>query len=102
MLSKFHSVLRIGHGFAKNCLQNSVRHATQSSAKTTERLATVGPATIGEKSEVVFNKEKTFGAENYAPIPVAICKGEGMEVFQIVYTRVRCHRMQHWRLLFSY
>lgn len=83
MLSKFHSVLRIGHSFAKNCLQNSVRHATQSSAKTTERLATVGPATIGEKSEVVFNKEKTFGAENYAPIPVAICKGEGVYVWDV-------------------
>ena len=84
MLSKFHTVIRIGHNFVKasTALQSSVRHATQSAAQTTQRVASVRPAVIGEKSEVVFNKEKTFGAENYAPIPVAICKGEGKSLMQ--------------------
>ena len=79
MLSKFHSVLRIGQNFAKASVQNSVRHATQSATQTAQ-AASVKPAVIGDKSEAVFNKEKTFGAENYAPIPVALCKGEGKSV----------------------
>lgn len=32
---------------------------------------------IGNRSQIIFNKESKFGAHNYGPIPVAICRGKG-------------------------
>lgn len=37
----------------------------------------------GPKSEAIFEKEKKFGAHNYAPLPVALCKGEGVYVWDV-------------------
>ena len=39
--------------------------------------------TPGPRSEVVFQREKKFGAQNYAPLEVALCKGEGVFVWDI-------------------
>lgn len=35
------------------------------------------------KSEAVFEKERKFGAHNYAPLPVALCRGEGVFVWDM-------------------
>ena len=35
------------------------------------------------KSEQIFAKEKLYGAHNYAPIPVAIAKGQGVHVYDV-------------------
>lgn len=34
-------------------------------------------ANITAKSQAVFDRESKYGAHNYHPLPVAICKGEG-------------------------
>lgn len=36
-----------------------------------------GVANITAKSQAVFDREAKYGAHNYHPLPVAICKGEG-------------------------
>jgi len=48
------------------------------------RNASVATATIGNKSSVFFDKEKKFGAHNYAPMGVAINKGEGQWTLVVV------------------
>lgn len=35
------------------------------------------------KSEVVFEREDKFGAHNYHPLPVALCKGKGVHVWDV-------------------
>lgn len=40
-------------------------------------------STPGAKSEAIFEKERKFGAQNYAPLPVALCKGEGIYVWDV-------------------
>ena len=32
---------------------------------------------------MIFEREKKFGAHNYAPVPVALCKGEGIFVWDV-------------------
>lgn len=34
-------------------------------------------------SQFVFDREAKFGAHNYKPLPVAICKGEGVYVWDV-------------------
>ena len=45
--------------------------------------SSAAPGPPGPKSESVFNKELEFGAHNYAPLPVALCKGEGVFVWDV-------------------
>lgn len=35
----------------------------------------------GPKSEAIFERELKYGAHNYKPVPVALCKGEGVHVW---------------------
>ena len=78
MLSRLRPATSIIHCVNKTSLPRAVVcPVTQSAIQCMKRAATVGPVNIGKKSEAVFQKEKTFGAENYAPIPVAVSKGEG-------------------------
>jgi len=35
------------------------------------------------KSEAVFEREEKFGAHNYHPLPVALCKGKGVRVWDV-------------------
>ena len=41
------------------------------------------PGPPGEKSQAVFDREASYGAHNYAPIPVALSKGEGVFVWDV-------------------
>lgn len=34
-------------------------------------------------SQFVFDREAKFGAHNYKPLPVALCKGEGVYVWDV-------------------
>lgn len=45
------------------------------------RSASVAQANIGNQSEIYFEREKKYGAHNYAPMGVAINKGEGGRYF---------------------
>lgn len=45
--------------------------------------SSAAPGPLGPKSESVINKELEFGAHNYAPLPVALCKGEGVFVWDV-------------------
>ena len=37
----------------------------------------------GQKSREIFERENKFGAFNYHPIPVALCRGEGVHVWDV-------------------
>ena len=37
----------------------------------------------GLKPEEIYNRETKFGAHNYHPLPVALCKGEGVFVWDV-------------------
>ena len=37
----------------------------------------------GQKSRAIFERENKFGAFNYHPIPVALCRGEGVHVWDV-------------------
>jgi len=37
----------------------------------------------GPKSTKVFEREEKFGAHNYHPVPVALCRGEGIYVWDV-------------------
>ena len=37
----------------------------------------------GPNSQLVFEKENRFGAFNYHPIPVALCRGQGVHVWDV-------------------
>ena len=41
------------------------------------------PGPPGPKSKAIFEKERKYGAHNYHPLPVAICKGEGVYVWDV-------------------
>lgn len=45
--------------------------------------STSPPAAPSPKSDAIIRREKQFGAHNYAPLPVAICKGEGIFVWDM-------------------
>jgi hypothetical protein len=47
--------------------------ATKVSAATAEDLS----ASMGAASEAIFKREDKYGAHNYHPLPVALCRGEG-------------------------
>ncbi|ESO82732.1 hypothetical protein LOTGIDRAFT_184502 [Lottia gigantea] len=38
---------------------------------------------VGAKSEAVFAREEKYGAHNYGPLPVALCRGEGVFVWDV-------------------
>ncbi|KAK6185849.1 hypothetical protein SNE40_007995 [Patella caerulea] len=38
---------------------------------------------IGAKSDAVFAREDKYGAHNYGPLPVALCRGEGVHVWDV-------------------
>lgn len=38
---------------------------------------------LGPASQAVFDRERQYGAHNYSPIPVALCKGEGVHVWDV-------------------
>ncbi len=41
------------------------------------------PGPPGPKSKAILEKENKYGAHNYHPLPVAICKGEGVYVWDV-------------------
>ena len=41
------------------------------------------PGPPGKKSEEIFDREKKYGAWNYKPLPVALCKAEGVYVWDV-------------------
>ena len=67
MLSRFHHPVSQA---AKQLVRSAVKKSTQAAPA-------VGPVKIGAPSQAVFNREDKFGAHNYHPLPVALCKGEG-------------------------
>lgn len=41
------------------------------------------PGSPGPKSQAIFDREAKYGAHNYAPLPVALAKGEGVFVWDV-------------------
>ena len=38
---------------------------------------------VSTKAQAIFDREQTYGAHNYAPIPVALCKGKDVFVWDV-------------------
>lgn len=53
--------------------------ATKVSAATAEDMS----VSMGAASEVIFKRENQYGAHNYHPLPVALCRGEGVRVWDV-------------------
>ncbi|KZS21788.1 Ornithine aminotransferase precursor [Daphnia magna] len=53
--------------------------ATKVSAATAEDMS----VSMGATSETIFKRESKYGAHNYHPLPVAICRGEGVRVWDV-------------------
>lgn len=61
--------------FAKAALVAGARY---SSGSTVARHVTpAGVARDSQEAEAVFAREDKYGAHNYHPLPVALCKGKG-------------------------
>lgn len=49
-----------------------------------QKSTAAAPAiSIGRPSQDVFDREDRFGAHNYHPMPVALCKGQG-ELYTLI------------------
>lgn len=63
----------------RSCLSTPwIKIASPSSFLSTSSLRNLGPA-----SQAVFDREDKYGAHNYAPAPVVLCKGEGVYVWDM-------------------
>lgn len=56
--------------------------ATASTAGSLNQKAAAS-ASQKSKSEQVFEREEKFGAHNYHPLPVALCRGQGVHVWDV-------------------
>lgn len=67
--------------FAKAALVAGARY---SSGSTVARHVTpAGVARDSQEAEAVFAREDKYGAHNYHPLPVALCKGKGVFVWDV-------------------
>lgn len=53
--------------------------ATQVSAATAEDME----LTMGAESQAVFKREEKYGAHNYHPLPVALCRAKGVKMWDV-------------------
>jgi ornithine--oxo-acid transaminase len=56
------------------------RHCSAATARPTTKSSGYQQ---GHRSEEVFRREERFGAHNYHPLPVAICRGQGVFVWDV-------------------
>ncbi len=54
--------------------------ATKVSAATAEDMS----VSMGAASEAIFKREDKYGAHNYHPLPVALCRGQGRFSIQML------------------
>jgi len=59
-----------------------MKTVVQSNLKNITRKLSVSSHNLN-KSQEVFDKEEKFGAHNYHPLPVALCKGQGVHVWDV-------------------
>ena len=45
--------------------------------------ARLGSATLPPKTQAILDREAKYGAHNYGPLPVALCRGEGVHVWDV-------------------
>lgn len=57
----------------------SQAHTSATNQKNMDANGTKG----GITSEIVFQREQKYGAHNYHPLPVALCKAEGVYMWDI-------------------
>lgn len=65
-------------GLANVAASSKARNTKQS----TPEISSI-PGPPGEKSQTIFDREAKYGAHNYAPLPVALAKGEGVFVWDV-------------------
>ena len=60
-----------------------VQNASTSSAKKSTNKLHTPKNKLGEKSEFVFKREEKYGAHNYHPLPVAIARAKGVNMWDV-------------------
>lgn len=68
MLSRFYKPLIAG---GSTCVR---------SAQTKAAVSPTAICKLGAKSQEVFDRESKYGAHNYKPLPVALCRGKGKDI----------------------
>lgn len=66
----------IVNGFRASLVRSK---ATKVSAATAEDMS----VSMGVASEAIFRREDKYGAHNYHPLPVALCRGEGVRIWDV-------------------
>ena len=56
---------------------------TKSLLSTFRHYSSSADSGLGPKSQAVFDREAKYGAHNYHPLPVALCKGKGVHVWDV-------------------
>lgn len=64
-------------------LSRVFKPASQTAKSFVRAAGTFDMGRLGATSKAVFDKEDKYGAHNYGPIPVAICKGKGVFVWDV-------------------
>lgn len=74
-----YSNVQISTMMLRKLLLNSVSQLCRG----THTTAAASAMKIGEKSKAIFHVEDKYGAHNYHPMPVAICRAEGIYVWDV-------------------
>lgn len=74
----------IGHLKSGSVTRNGANSRSLATATSlNQKAGTAAAANQKSKSEQVFEREEKFGAHNYHPLPVALCKGQGVHVWDV-------------------
>jgi ornithine--oxo-acid transaminase len=68
---------------ASNLRSNSKSHLSSTFRLMSSYSEDAAVTGAGPKSQKVFEKENKFGAFNYHPLPVALCRGQGVHVWDV-------------------
>jgi ornithine--oxo-acid transaminase len=80
--------IRNGSNLLINKLSNlNLARSASTTGKATQKSATAKAHEpknkLGEKSEFVFKREEKYGAHNYHPLPVAIARAKGVQMWDV-------------------
>lgn len=73
---------KLAHSQTLSLLHRGFHASVSSTASIATKKTVQGPPS----SEYIFEREAKYGAHNYHPLPVALEKGKGTVLFQIVFT----------------
>lgn len=64
------------NGWSKASVRTKATHVSPAAEPNAEEELTMGP-----KSQAIFRREDKYGAHNYHPLPVALCRAKGLKLY---------------------